>query len=225
MAAVTVTKAGVVTLVGTLADGTAISASSALSQTDSFPLFAPLYNKLGFLSGFVQLDSAQPASDLAATDLRWLRPFQDTAQYYPYGWTDPIKVDLLGAKYIVTAGQSVFKAVGGTNLQTADADGNVALVFRDGSLTDPVYKAANLSTADVATKVPDNDTTFTLLVNRATGALTGTFTHTDDSLPAFNSIILQKGSSAGAYGHFLTKQPVLIDYTGKSGGVKILGQP
>src|SRR5881397_3720019 len=71
----------------------------------------------------------------------------------------------------------------------------------------------------VIVKVPDNDLTFTITINRTTGAVTGTFTHTDDSVPAFGGIIYQKGPNAGGYGYFMTKQPVPIDYTGESGAV------
>ena len=62
-------------------------------------------------------------------------------------------------------------------------------------------------------------------VNRTTGSITGTLRHTDDTLPSFNAIIIQKGPHAGAYGYFLTKQPTPIDYTGESGRVMIIGQP
>jgi hypothetical protein len=53
----------------------------------------------------------------------------------------------------------------------------------------------------------------------------GTFDHTDDTKPADNAIIFQKGPNAGARGYFLTKQPVPIDYTGKSGKVEVIGAP
>jgi hypothetical protein len=44
-------------------------------------------------------------------------------------------------------------------------------------------------------------------------------------VPAFKGMIYQKGPNAGAYGFFLTKQPVPIDYTGVSGGVSLIGEP
>jgi len=92
-------------------------------------------------------------------------------------------------------------------------------------LTETLTRSANLSTADVVTKVPDNDSTFTLIITRATGAISGTFNHTDDTVPPYSGIIYQKGPDAGARGFFLTKQPTPIDYTGESGGVMLIGQP
>ena len=230
MATITITKGGVVTLTGTLAEGTTFTASSTLSEigathANRFPLFSSLYTAKGFLSGFVQLDSTQAASDLAATNLQWLRPFINTSHYYPYGWPEVIKVDLMGAKYAALAGHSALKAPNGTNLQPADADGNVTLTFSEGQLTEGLNKFANLSTADAVTKIPDNDPTFTLLINRTTGTASGTFVHTDDTMPSFSAIIYQKGPSAAAHGFFLTKQPVPINYTGEGGKVILHGQP
>jgi len=232
VATITLTKAGVVSLAGTLADGTPVGASSALSEGRTFPLFIPIYNKLGFLSGQVRLNGMQPASDMAATDLQWLRPFISTSHYYPAGWPEVIKVDLMAAKYVVVAGQSVLKAPDGAdagfdgdNLQAADDDGNVALSFSDGQLTETLIKVANLSASDVVTKIPANDPSFTLTINRATGAISGSFTHTDDTVSTYKGMIYQKGPNAGAYGFFLTKQPVPVNYTGESGGVSLIGHP
>ena len=49
------------------------------------------------------------------------------------------------------------------------------------------------------------------------------FTHTDGTKPAFQGVIIQKGTQRGAYGYFLTKQPAVIDYTGESGAVILIG--
>ena len=58
-----------------------------------------------------------------------------------------------------------------------------------------------------------------------TGAISGTFTHTDDSVLTFKGIILQKGALAGGIGFFQTRQPVPIDYTGETGMVNLQGLP
>lgn len=230
---VTITKAGLVTYAGTLADGTTVSASSALSQQDTFPLFAQLYNKLGFVSGFAQLAWFLPSSDIAMADhFQWLRPLQTTSHYYPAGWPSGIKLGFTAAAYTTVNGQSPLKAPDGPDpgnsgdeLHSPDEDGNLTLTFADGQLTEPLVKSANLSTADLVTKVPDNDPTFTLKITRSTGVFGGTFIHTNDTIPEFKGIIYQKGPSAGGYGWFLTRQPNPIDYTGESGGVTMIGRP
>jgi hypothetical protein len=218
-ATIKVSKAGLVSLAGTLADGTAITASAPLSEAKTWPLFAQLYNKGGFISGQVAL-SIGAASDLSAMGLLWFRPFMDV-QHYPYGWPECIKVDFLGAKYAVPANASVLPG-----LPIADADGNAVLTFTDGLLADPVSKQMNLTTADVATKIPATDATYTLTINRTTGMMTGTFTHTDGTKPSFQGIIYQKAGSphSGGHGFFLTPIPAVKDYTGESGGVTLLAE-
>jgi cyclophilin family peptidyl-prolyl cis-trans isomerase len=222
-----VTKAGAVTLTATLADGTAVTATSTLSQDRRVGLFAQLYNLKGFLSAPLKLDHTQADSDLKTETLKkvlWNRPFNGAVQWYPYGWAETLEVDLLGARYIATAGQSTMRAANGTPLQAADFDGNVTMTLTDGLLDGTLVKAANLSTLDIVTKAPDNDPSFTMTVNRGTGRITGIFDHTDDTKPAYNAVIFQKGPRAGAYGYFLTKRPTIIDYTGQGGGVSIIGQ-
>jgi hypothetical protein len=229
VATLKVTKAGGVTLAGTLADGTAVTMTGTLSQDLRVGLFAQIYGKKGFLSAPIKLDTAETDSDLKKETggaVLWSRPFNSNSHYYPYGWAETLELDLRGAKYVMAPNQSVLRAANGTNLQAADEDGNVTLAFSDGQLEPPgLMKSANLNAADLVTKVPDNDPTFTMRVNRTTGAIAGDFAHMDDSRPLYNAVIIQKGSDAGAYGYFLTKQPVPIDYTGQSGRVTIIGQP
>lgn len=230
-----VSKAGVVSLTATLADGTALLASSTLSQSLEVPLFAQLYNKLGFFSSKLKLDFTQADSDMKptlGTEVMWARPSIFTSHYYPYGWAEVLNVGMQGAWYRARTGESSFRAPDsgdaqsdGDKLKAPDEDGNVALTFSDGLLSDTLAKAANISSTDTVVKVPDNDPTFTLLFTRTTGALDGTVTHTDDTVVPFKAIMYQKGANAGGYGYFLTKQPTPIDYTGESGGVTLIGEP
>jgi hypothetical protein len=140
------------------------------------------------------------------------------------------------AKYVVAGGQNVIKAPDGADgindgdpLQLADEDGNVTLTFTDGLLAGDLIKSANLTagaeTIDTVVKVPSNDPTFTMTVSRASGMVTGKFTYTDDTVPSYSAVIIQKGPDAGVYGFFLTKQPVPIDYVRESGGVSLIGKP
>jgi hypothetical protein len=225
----TLTKAGVVTLAGTLADGTPVTASTFLSKDGSgairWPLFAALYNKLGFISGAVILDSSELSSDMSAVDgvtppnapLLWFRPYQNV-QHYPYGWPEGLKVDLLGAKYVAISGTSVL-----TGLTSAH---NADLVFSDGGLTGTVSKVVSVSNADIVTKVPSTDASYTLAITRATRKITGSFTHNvTNTKPAFQGMIFQKGAGRGAYGFFLTTTPLVKDYTGQSGALSLVPQP
>ena len=185
------------------------------------------------LSAPILLDHTLADSDLATvpgTAVLWSRPFNSTVHYYPYGWPETLELDLLGARYLIPAGQSVLRAANNTSLPDAGEDGNVTLSFTGGQLSvQQLVKSVNLTSTPVdpelVTRVPENDPTFTMKVNRTTGAITGTFNHTDDTKPAYNAVIIQKGPNAGAQGYFLTKQPTPIDYTGESGHVLIQGAP
>ncbi len=169
----------------------------------------------------------------STTQALWGRPFMGTSHHYPYGWPEVLLSDFKGAKFIVTSGESVLKAPDGADagavgdtLKDASVNGNAMLIFTDGQLSEPLKKVANIPATDgVSGKVPDNDSTFSLTVTRATGALSGTLVHTDDTSVTFKGTIYQKGADAGGYGYFLTKQPTVIDYTGESGGFTLIGQP
>lgn len=235
-ATMTVSKSGIVISVFTLADNTVATNSTTLARTsfgDVFAdLFIPLYARKGFLSTRLQFELATNLSDV--TPLRgplWLRPAQNT-HHYPAGWPEVIKTGFAAARYDVTANQSSLllpdgadPGLLGDNLPAADADGNAAVQFDAGQLETSLVKSVNLSTSDVVSKVPANDPTFSLSISRATGVFTGTFRHTDGTLPMFKGILYQKGTLAGGWGFFQTVQPTVIDYTGENGGVTILGAP
>ncbi len=238
-ATVSVKNNGTVSVVGKLADGTAISASAPLSNTNTWPLFQQLYPelgvkkgiKMGSIAGMVTLDDAQVETDLAGTNLLWFRPLQ-LVQWYPNGWTGGILVDLMGAKYVVppsTPATSVFPGPGNppSALKAVDlVNGNVGITFSDGLLSSSIIRSVNISPTNVVTKPTTNtDANFTLSLTSSTGVLTGAVTHTDGTKLTFQGVIIQKGTQRGAYGYFLTKQPAVIDYTGESGGVSLMAQP
>lgn len=232
----TITKAGVVTLTaGKLADGSGwMTASTKLSKENKFPLFLQLYGKSGYLSGDVALDNTQAGSDLAAAsmNLDWMRPFDPTQHYYPYGWEESIRVGFTGARYAAgfNPASSVLRLANGTPLPDPDPEnGNAGLSFFDGQLTDELDRTVSITAANVVTNVPANDTSFTLMLTPGTGLFKGLFVHeTDDGAPiplktSYEGVIYQKGPDAGGYGFFLTRQPTPIDYTGESGAVNLSG--
>ena len=217
-----ITKAGVATFAATLADGTAVTIASALAYRSapqsviSLPLFAQLYNKAGFISARVVLDSTNSNSDLSvdANKLKWSRPFS-LNQYYPYGWPEVIVSELAGAKYTVTPGQSVFT---GLVPPGPGNPGNAYLAARKGRLTSNFDRTFLLSSADVVTNA---DTSFSVVVTRATGFFSGSFLHTDGTKPAYKGVVYQKGTSSGGLGFFLSTSPKVLDYAGESGSVAI----
>jgi hypothetical protein len=97
----TVTTAGVVKVVGKLADGSPVMYSNSLSKTNKWPFFLSLYTAKGFLTGEVAFDSTLPQTDAAAPDMKWFKPAGLPKQAnYPDGWPNGITVDLIASKYI-----------------------------------------------------------------------------------------------------------------------------
>jgi hypothetical protein len=225
----TLSKTGLITLTNcTLADGTVVTASAFLSNIGSCDIFIPLYSRKGFLAARLSFNLGQADSDIAPAigfPPLWSRPFLNS-HYYPEGWPEVIEVGMLGARYTVTPAESGLKAPGGVALQAPDANGNATIEFERGQISVSNFKKTlNLSTADVATKVPASDPTFTIKVTRSNGLISGTFRHTDATTVPFKGIIYQKGAPAGGHGFFLTQQPVPITYTGEGGKVELIGAP
>ena len=224
---VKITPGGAVTCAFILADGTGVTAAVPLARHSiapqiSFPLFAQLYSKLGYLSATVTLDSTAADTDLRTTKpgVDWYRSYL-TTQYYPYGWPEVISTDLLGAKFTVTAGKSVLRATNNSDLLPAAPNGNADLDFDNAGLLTTVIRPVNVAATDVVTKTDLSDKGYSLTINHNSGQFSGSFTHTDGTKPAFQGIIYQKGAPAGGYGYFLTPLPKVIDYTGQSGTVTL----
>lgn len=214
---ITITKAGVVTMIVSLADNTTVTISAPLGKSLNVPLFAQLYtNKGGCLGGEVILDKNQPNTDLSGNGFFWFKPYLG-GQHYPYGWAEGVTLNLIGARYAVTPGTSVLAGLG-------DSSPNAVLTFNYGALTSLLTKTPHISKTNVVTKVPATDSTFTLALAAASGKITGSFTHTDGTKPTYSGVLLQKGSNARGFGYFLTTKPKVIDGTGLSGQMK-LSQP
>jgi hypothetical protein len=220
---VTVTKQGKLSLVGTLADGTPVSASMPLSQGYTAPLFAALYSKKGSFAGLLTLDKTEQNSDLSGADFLWLRPAQTTAKHYPQGWPAGVVLDVLGAIYKVPAkseGKSVFPEL----LQPNENTGNATLVVGDGKLTGAVTEDLNIAPTNKVTAAPPTEKTYKVSISSGTGKVTGAFTHSDGTKPALKGIIYQKGPDKGAYGYFLSTVP-RGGSAGEGGGFTILAKP
>jgi hypothetical protein len=83
-----VDAAGNVQWSGSLADGTSVSQTSALSDQGIWPLFSTLYGGAGSLIGWIQFSGN---GDFGGP-LIWVKPASPSAKYYPQGFTNEIKV-------------------------------------------------------------------------------------------------------------------------------------
>ena len=201
-------KTGAITVTATLADGTAFTAKAALAGDGTWRLYAPLYSGKGLIVGSMA-PNVLLTEDYRAENTYWIRPALDT-QHYPGGWTDPILVDTISAKYTVTPGLSVVPNLGAITVR-----------FTEGLLSAIQDRTCTLSAADIVTNT-SGDTGFTMKIDRATGLYSGTFTHTDTSKTSFKGVILNKDSGSPCVGFFLTTTPKVKDYTGQAGKVELL---
>ena len=213
-ATLTLTNAGVITVLGKLADGTALSASGFLRADGTLPLFATLYKKLGLVAGDITFaDLAN--SDLSGSDLIWIRPNQRTARYYRYGWETGIRIDVVGAKYITPPaldfGQGAVEIV----------NGNAALVFTDGQLASTITRNVNVApTTGAVTLIPATGAPYKLTLTAGTGVFSGTFTHGADT-DTYRGVLINKGANKGGFGYFLSTVPLIYGASGESGGVSL----
>lgn len=209
----TIKSDGTVTFSGKLADASAISVSTTLSKAHTWPWFSQLYAKGGSFTAQVAVDTTAPNSDLTASGAHWFRPWQNV-QWYPWGWMEGIRVEVLGAAYIPPAL---------SGLTPADPLlGNATLQWSNGLLASSVVKGVNVDpTTSMITPAPKNENSFTVGLIPATGALSGMFTHTDGTKPAWQGVLVQKGASKGGYGFFMTVVPKVMNGTGESGNVKL----
>ncbi len=111
----TVSEAGVVRLVGRLADGATISHANRLSPTLGWPVYAALYGDRGFVTGRVQFDAAQAGIDAVCDAMEWVRPAGRTPPYRA-GWPDGIALGFAASKDAVPASSANPSSVFGPRL-------------------------------------------------------------------------------------------------------------
>jgi hypothetical protein len=230
----TLSDTGMATLSGTLADDTSFTGSTALVAGDEIPFLAQLHTpgstslRGGCFNGTLVFDTAQLDTDLTGTDLLWIRPSVTqgstvATRLYTGGWPTGIQVDAVGARYNPALTVQIGLGLGPIN-STA---GNGNLAFAADKLTSQVIITKFNVNGSVVTKIPANNTTFSLAVTQSSGAFSGTFTPNwtspAASRPAFKGIILQKGDNRGGYGFFLSNR--VNDNDPESGIVILSNQP
>ena len=182
---------GVLSLRGILADGTAISASAPISETNLWPFYAATNRGRGAVSGLVDLGlvGSTPAG------LLWHKPANVRASQYPTGWPGGIIIDLVGSPLAVTAGQSVLPGLG-----TADTDGNAEFRAMDGGLAATFLKALSIDSKDRVRVISPTADAFRLSLKHKTGLVSGRFKPLgEDRVLSFRGTVLQSESRASGF--------------------------
>ena len=223
-------KDGLVTYAGTLADDSKFTASTGLVAGNNAPFLAQIGSpgktteKGACLTGTLAFNTAPSNSDVTATNLIWIRPAAPLVSLYTAGWPGGIHLDAIGALYNKSQGVYATLSTG-----SAPANGGVCeLYFASGKLNPDISVTSfSINSLNEVRKVPLSNTTFTLVLTPNLAAFSGTFTPNWSGAskltkPAFKGILLQKGASKGGYGFFISNR--LIDADPESGRVT-LGLP
>jgi hypothetical protein len=169
--------------VASLADGTAVSQSTTISQDGDWPLFGSLYHGLGILWAQMTIDTSQAANDIHGP-LSWLKA-QQSGKFYPNGFD--VEVTGIGSVYQKpAAGTRIIDLSSGT---VSFAGGNLNNAFADPITIDTNNKVA-----------PQNGDKLTMTFTTSTGLFKGTAT-SDGQNVSFRGAAFQKGNKA--YGYFL----------------------
>jgi hypothetical protein len=166
---------------GVLGDGTKVSETGTVSENGMWPVYVPLYGKLGSLSGLVTFTNVVGVGDLGGT-LTWFKPVLAGSKLFPNGFTT--QITLLGSFYTVPA-------PGTTALTVSNATCNLLVTTGAGDLPSFASNSVTLNTANMITLCVTNG--FKLTITTKTGLFSGSFVNPNTSKPTkFNGALLQK---------------------------------
>jgi hypothetical protein len=156
---VSISTAGMVTWSGALADGTSVApASVSISKYGQWPLYIPLYGKLGSLTGWITITDASTF----AGNAKWFRVKAD-GKLYPAGFTNALSI--AGSSF--TAGTPKIPALASTNLDLTLSGGDLGAETLTSLLT--LYDSGKFETNS------GGIVKLTLSVAPSTGLISGSF--------------------------------------------------
>jgi hypothetical protein len=181
----TVSPGGVIQWAGTLADGTKVSQTSALSKDGLWPLYCSIYGGGGAVISWMQFNSNVPESDLSGQFI-WIKPVGLPGKTFPAGFTNSLQV----------VGSAFTPPTSGPLLNLTNLD----LVFSGGGLQAPFTNSFTW-TANRVTPAPG--TRLKLTFSLSSGLFSGSTLNpeTGQSL-SFQGVVYEK--AANGAGLFLT---------------------
>ncbi len=171
---VKVLKSGVVKLTGTLADGTKISCSNALSKNRTWPFYVRLASGGGSLSSPITFRPQPDISDLDGLDLDWFKPMSSHGKRYTAGWPTGIHPDLIGAKYTKPATSENRSVLPGLALSAPAGNATVTLTGADLPPAG-IVKTVNIDPKNKVSVVAPGSDKIELTISGATGGFHGEF--------------------------------------------------
>lgn len=189
---------GALSLSGYLADGGKYTGTGLLRADHTVALHSSLYGGKGAFGGDLTfLD--QPNSEIHGTDCLWIRPAIPASRIYKPGWPEGIRIDPLGTKFAPPASLNF-----GQGPQHS-VNGNAALRFDEGLLASPIQHPVNVdSTTGATATVPAKNPNVNIKLTPANGIYSGKFRHEDGTLTVYRGILLNRGSTRGGFGYFIS---------------------
>jgi hypothetical protein len=188
-ATLSISPAGLISMVGSLADGTVMSQSVSVSKDGRWPFYAaypaPPAGNGGAVVGWLTF-SNQPASALGGT-LYWFRPKGKNPTFYQVGFTN-LSVSVSGSAY-------------NPNATPLLALSNGQVTLDGGNLPLAITNHITLSSSGSITVAPGNTNKLALTINKTTGALGGTFANPSNPKQTFkiSGVLLQNKPSGVGY--------------------------
>jgi hypothetical protein len=180
---VKVATSGLITFAGSLADGTKVTQSSAISKLGAWPFYVPLSKGAGSVMSWLAFENR--STDDIHGNMNWIKPANPLSLKYPAGFT--YQTEALGSAYAPPP--LGVNMLGLTTASVSFSGGNVGADF------------INYVTLGLASKVVNNSSnalsmTFTL----TSGAFKGTVTNPTNkrSLP-FSGVVLPKMNAGYGY--------------------------
>jgi hypothetical protein len=184
---VTVSPAGAITFAGSLADGTAVSQSSAVSQEGYWPMYVSLYNGNGSLWSWNLFNSNGTVS---AASVSWIDATNESkTASYRAGFTNQAAT--------LSGGLYVSSAVPLLNLKSGE------VTLEGGGLATPITNQISLASNDritLASKTEDTNQ-LTLTITKTTGLISGSFATTAKAKQTIkvSGVLLQGQTNAQGY--------------------------
>jgi hypothetical protein len=178
------TKAGNLTLAGTLGDGTKVSQATTLSTKARFPLFILPYSSRGRLTGWLDftLTNATPGGEVL-----WVRPANARQVYYPSGFV--VTNTLVGEIYTNPPARA--------NALTLT---NGVCILENGNLSVALSNSFTLSKNRAVFDRSDNTNKLALAVNRANGTVSGSFKLNSRKTVSISGVVLpQRHEALGVF--------------------------
>jgi hypothetical protein len=183
---VSISTAGMVSWSGVLADNTSVAPGEvSISKFGQWPLYIPLYGKLGSLSGWININTATASTFAGAAD--WFRVGVD-GKLYKAGFTNALS--LAGSPF--TAGSS--------KIPVLDTNSFVLTLSGGGLGTNNLTNALTLYDTGKFETNNGDISKLTLSVTPGTGVISGSFLDPLTGLKAtIKGVVLQEQTNASGF--------------------------